>query len=226
MRRYDSNKEFRGLSFSSEGGSQIYKKSASIKLQPPPPFRQQKFYDPHHRYTLPPKQAKIVLNSVFFNKINTQMQTNVVILWLPTFWSSKILWLPPPPHFSFQKFMTPSIFGTPHSEENDSPLFFTPVCSRHHEDNLNCSTLRFLIQTFQRNHSLSSADGSWIVTDWSTPSWNLPLEASYISRSESYIFKNSCPHPFLKIKNLHTEVEFLRRRYFRYIIVFGKCMTM
>ena len=36
---------------------------------------------PHHRYTLPPKQAKIVLKSVFFNKINT---LSVVILWLPT----------------------------------------------------------------------------------------------------------------------------------------------
>ena len=61
---------------------------------------------PHHRYTLPPKQAKIVLKSVFLNKINT---LSVVILWLPTFWSSNILW---PPYFSFQKFMTPGIFGT------------------------------------------------------------------------------------------------------------------
>ena len=26
---------------------------------------------PHHRYTLPPKQAKIVLKSVFFNKKHT-----------------------------------------------------------------------------------------------------------------------------------------------------------
>ena len=45
-------------------------------------------WPPHHRYTLPPKQAKIVLKSVFLNKINT---LSVVILWLPTFWSSKIL---------------------------------------------------------------------------------------------------------------------------------------
>ena len=57
------------------------------------------------------------MKSVFLNKINT---LSVVILWLPTFWSSKILW---PPYFSFQKFMTPSIFGTPlPSEENAIPL--------------------------------------------------------------------------------------------------------
>ena len=61
-----------------------------------------KNYDPHHRYTLPPEQARIVLKSVFLNKINT---LSVVILWLPTFWIS--------PYFSFQKFMTPSIFGSP-----------------------------------------------------------------------------------------------------------------
>ena len=30
-----------------------------------PLFWQQKFYDPHHQYTLPPKQAKIALKSVF-----------------------------------------------------------------------------------------------------------------------------------------------------------------
>ena len=44
-----------------------------------PVFRQQTFYDPppHHRYTLPPKQAKILLKSVLMNKINT---LSVVIL--------------------------------------------------------------------------------------------------------------------------------------------------
>ena len=75
-------------------------------------------WPPNHWYTLPPKQAKIVLKSVFLNKINT---LSVVILWLPTFWSSKILW---PPYFSFQKFKTPPqyIWEPPHSEENDIPL--------------------------------------------------------------------------------------------------------
>ena len=51
----------------------------------------------------------------FFYKINT---LSVVILWLPTFWSSKILW---PPYFSFQKFMTPSIFGTPFRRKCQPP---------------------------------------------------------------------------------------------------------
>ena len=106
----------KGLSFSSEEGSQIHKKSASIKLWPPY-FGNKHFMTPHHRYTLPPKQAKIVLKSVFLNKINT---LSVVILWLPTFWSSKILWTP---YFSFQKIMIPQyIWDPPHSEENDSPL--------------------------------------------------------------------------------------------------------
>ena len=57
-------------------GSQIYKKLALIKLQPPH-FSNKNFMTPHHRYTLPPKQAKIVLKSVFLNKINT---LSVVIL--------------------------------------------------------------------------------------------------------------------------------------------------
>ena len=74
------------------GGSQIYKKSPSIKLRPPL-FLQQNFYGPPTN-TPPPNQAKIVLKSIFLNKINT---LSVVILWLPTFWSSKILWPPPPP---------------------------------------------------------------------------------------------------------------------------------
>ena len=48
---------------------------------------------PHYRYTLPPKQAKIVLKSVFLNKINT---LSVVILWLL--------------HFGHQKFYDPLFF--------------------------------------------------------------------------------------------------------------------
>ena len=64
---------------------------------------------------LPPKQAKIALKSVFLNKINT---VSVVILWLPTFWSSKILW---PPIFLFKNVWLPVYLGPP-SEENASPL--------------------------------------------------------------------------------------------------------
>ena len=68
----------RGLAFSLEEGSQIYKMLASIKLQPPL-FRQQKLYDPPPitDTPYPPKQAKIVLKSVFLNKIKT---LSVVIL--------------------------------------------------------------------------------------------------------------------------------------------------
>ena len=41
--------EIRELAFPSEGRSQIYKKSASIKLRPP--YFGNKNVDPHHRYT-------------------------------------------------------------------------------------------------------------------------------------------------------------------------------
>ena len=50
-------------------GSQIYK-SASVECNPPPPhFGNKNFMTPpHHRYTLPAKQAKIVLNQSFWTK--------------------------------------------------------------------------------------------------------------------------------------------------------------
>ena len=52
-------------------------------------------------FTPPPqKKAEIILKSIFLNKINT---LSVDILWLSTFWSSKILW--PPPIF-FQIFFS------------------------------------------------------------------------------------------------------------------------
>ena len=71
---------------------------------------------PPHRYTLPPKQAKISLKSAFLNKIK---KLSVVILWLPTFWLSKILW--PPPIF-LSKNLWPQYIWDPPSEENASPL--------------------------------------------------------------------------------------------------------
>ena len=77
----------------------------SVNKTATPLFRLQKFYDPPppiHLTPPPPKQAKIVLNSVPWNKINT---LSVVILWLPTFLSSKILW---PPYFSFPNFCIPT----------------------------------------------------------------------------------------------------------------------
>ena len=59
----------KGLSFSLEAGPQIYKKSVLIKLQPPY-FGNKNFKNfwPHHRYTLSPKQAKIVLKSSLFEQ--------------------------------------------------------------------------------------------------------------------------------------------------------------
>ena len=75
------------------------------------------------RYTLPRapyplNRLKLVLKLVFLNKTNT---LSVAILWLSTFWSSKMLW---PPYFSsVQKFMTPlPVYLGPLSKENASPL--------------------------------------------------------------------------------------------------------
>ena len=95
-------------------GSQIYKKSASIKLWPPY-FSNKNFTTPHHRYTLPPKQAKIVLKSVFLNKVNT---LSVVILWLLHFGHQKLY----DPLVFFPKIYDPQYIWDPHSEENDGPL--------------------------------------------------------------------------------------------------------
>ena len=103
-----------GWHFLWKGRSQIYKKSASIKLQPPI-LATKILWPPHHRYTLPSKQAKIVLK-VFSNKINT---LSVVILWLPTFWSSKNFMTP---LFFFPKIYDPQYIWDPPSRENASPL--------------------------------------------------------------------------------------------------------
>ena len=92
------------LAFSSEGGVPIYKKRRWWNCDPHL-LRQQKFYDhpPRPIHTpYPPKQAKIVLKSVFLNKINA---LSVVILWLPTFWSSK--------NFMTHLFFFPKIFDPP-----------------------------------------------------------------------------------------------------------------
>ena len=87
---------------------------------------------PHHQYTLPLKQAKIVLKSVFLNKINT---LSVVILWLPTFWLSKILWSL---YFPSKKIMThPVYLGPPILKKLIAPLwrdrciFFNTVLITH-----------------------------------------------------------------------------------------------
>ena len=89
------------LSFSLKGVPNLQK--VGVNKIAIPHFGNKNFMTLHHRYTLPPKKAKIVLKSIFLNKIST---LSVVTLWLPTFWSSKILWSPyfsknlwPPPQY-------------------------------------------------------------------------------------------------------------------------------
>ena len=87
------------------------------KTAPPPHFGSKNFMTPHHWYTLPPNQAKIVFKiSVFLNKINTP---SVVILWLLTFRSSKFY---DPPIFLSKKLWSQVYLGPP-SKENASPLY-------------------------------------------------------------------------------------------------------
>ena len=64
---------------------------------------------PHHRYTLPPKQAKIVLKCLF----EQNKRTICGHLVTPYILIIKILW----PNFSFQKF-DPQCISEPPSEEN------------------------------------------------------------------------------------------------------------
>ena len=105
-----------GWHFLRKGGPNLQK--VGIDKTGTPPISATKILSPpHHRYILPLEQAKIVLKSVLLNKINT---LSVVILWLPTFWSSKIVW---PPYVSSQKCMTPPVYlDPPPSEENANPL--------------------------------------------------------------------------------------------------------
>ena len=103
----------RGLAFSSEGGSQIYKKSASIKLRPPY-FGNKNFMIPHHRYTLPPKQTK-----VFLNKINTLLCGHLVTPYILVIKNVMT------PYFSFQKFMTPTVYmGPPFRRKCQPPKMY------------------------------------------------------------------------------------------------------
>ena len=71
-----------------------------------PLFWQQIFYDPHPQYTSPLKQTKVLLKSSLLK----QNKHIVLILWLPTFWSSKIL--QPLTYFflSKQKIMIPLLY--------------------------------------------------------------------------------------------------------------------
>ena len=76
-------------------------------------FGNKKFMTPITDTPYPLNRLKLYeLKSVFLKKINTL--SDVVILWLPTFWSSKILW-PPGPQFFF-----PKIYAPPHTTPNDT----------------------------------------------------------------------------------------------------------
>ena len=90
---------YRGLAFSLEGGSQIYKKSSLIKLRPPYLATKILWTPTTIRYTYNTlNRLKLYWNQsfwAFLNKINT---LSVVILWLPL-------------HFGHQKFYDPHIFS-------------------------------------------------------------------------------------------------------------------
>ena len=105
----------KGASFFFRRGEVPNLRKVGVDKTATPPISATKILWPsHHRYTFPPK---IVLKSVFLNKINTF----VVILWLPIFWSSKLLWPPPPPDFSLQKFMTPPVYLGPPFQRKCQP---------------------------------------------------------------------------------------------------------
>ena len=115
---YIANSDMLGAGIFFRRGVPNLQKVNVDKTVTPPISATRILWPPHHWYTLPPKQAKIVLKSVL-NKINT---LSVVILWLPTFWSSKILWHP---LFFFPKIYDPQNIWDPPSKENASPLTCT-----------------------------------------------------------------------------------------------------
>ena len=110
-----AERSIRGLFSSEEWALNLQKVGVNEIMTP---LFRQKFYDPHHRYTLPPKQAKTVLKSVFEQNKHTICGHLVTpyILVVKNFMT---------PLFFFPKiYDPPSIFGIPSSEENDSPPMF------------------------------------------------------------------------------------------------------
>ena len=108
-------KSLRGYHFLRKGGPQIYKKSASIKLRPPISATKI-LWHPHHRYTLPPKQAKIELKSSLFEQNKPTICGHFVtayILVIKNFMTTPI--------FLSKNLGPPVYLGPPYSEENDSP---------------------------------------------------------------------------------------------------------
>ena len=143
-----------GLSFFLEGGSQIYKKLASMKLQPPY-FK--KFYDPASPIHLTPKQAKIVLKSVFLNKNKHTICGHLVtpyILDIKNF----------DPLFSFPKIYDPQYVWDPLPKK--TPLMMSCSWSSKQHD---CSFLQFFTRMPYtanplRNQGGTAQTGQNIVT--------------------------------------------------------------
>ena len=107
----------RGWHFLRKGVQNLQK--VTVDKTVTPLFWHQKFYDPHLRYTLPLKQAKIVLKSVFLNKINTLSVTPYILV-IKNF---------DPPIF-FPKIYDPQYIWDPPSEENASPGSMTRTLQR------------------------------------------------------------------------------------------------
>ena len=82
----------------------------SINIIVTPLFWQQKFYDPHHWYTLRPKQAKIVLKSSLFEQNTHTIWGHLVTPYILVI-----------KNFMTRLFFFPKNFRPP-SKENDNPL--------------------------------------------------------------------------------------------------------
>ena len=112
----------RGLSFSSEGGSQIYKKKlVSIKLQPPPILATKILWLPPPITDTPYLLNRLILywNQPFWTKYTHYLWSSCDSLNFghPKFYD---------PHIFLPKIYDPPVYlglpPPPHSEENDSPL--------------------------------------------------------------------------------------------------------
>ena len=68
---------------------------------------------PHHRYTIFPKQAKIVLKSVFLNKYTHYLWSSCDSLHFDQNFMTPLIFFP--------KIYDPQYIWDPHSEENDNP---------------------------------------------------------------------------------------------------------
>ena len=106
----------KGAGIFSRRGVPNFKKSVLIKLRPLPISATTIYDPPNHQYNLPPKQAKIVLKSIFFEQNKHTICGHLVtpyILVIKNFMT---------PLFFFPKIDDPPVYLGPPSEENASPL--------------------------------------------------------------------------------------------------------